>query len=81
MGCDQGSTVTGAIHKLDGHEVGDELGGEVEQDQAPQHLVGDVKTRLKDDEEERRQVVDDGLGDVSGVASAAGVVESHARSL
>jgi hypothetical protein len=74
---DQWNPVARALHHLHRNQIGDELGDEVEQYEPTQHLVGDLVPGLKDDEEQRRQVVRDRLRDVSGVAGAAGVLERH----
>lgn len=40
-----------------------------------------VVAALKHDEQQRREVVDDGLGDIAGVAGAAGVIEGQHRGM
>jgi hypothetical protein len=74
---DERHAIARAVYQHNRDEISDQLGREIQQDQAPQALVGDGVPGLKDNEQQGCEIIHNGLGDIPSIARPAGVVEGH----
>ncbi len=73
MGEDGGSPISNRVKKLDGQYIGDNLHDEIDKYDSADLFKGETISALKNNKKQRRQIIDDGLRDIScitGIQSA-----------